>query len=267
LRQKSRHDFSAAQESSDRIPNEMPHADGALSRSVARRIGRSPARKADRVYWGQGGIRPMWIYPSSSASKGGGSFRRTPALVLCCALSLSPLGFSQPSPPGRKKVLTPAQQALQQQARDAAAKRDSLRAQAKQAFDSEMAREKAGDCPDASSTYEFNICYGKAVGITDQNLAAYEEAIRALLVLRSDPTGQPPMPGPAGPELTLREHVVEFDQVEQLWHSYLDTATKAAFHQFSGGTGGASFSMESRLRLVRSHMAELNDIYDMLLRL
>jgi hypothetical protein len=205
----------------------------------------------------------MWPYSHLRASKVG-SFLRVPVLILCGVLSLSSLGVSRQMPAGREKVLTPEQQALQQKARVVASERDTLRAQAKQAFDAEMARQKAGDCPDAGTTYDANVCYGKAVGVTDQNLRTYEAAIRNLLGLKS--TGQTPVAGPAGPQSTPQE-IADFDRMEALWHSYLDAAKGAAFHQFAGGTGGPSFAMVSYLQLVRSHMAELNGLYDMLLRL
>jgi hypothetical protein len=48
------------------------------------------------------------------------------------------------------------------------------RSQAKQVFDTEMSRENAGDCPDAKTDYDFNVCYGKQLTITDQNLKSYE---------------------------------------------------------------------------------------------
>ena len=157
---------------------------------------------------------------------------------------------------------------MQQQMREVAAKRDRLRAQAKQAFDAELAREKAGDCPHASNTGEFNVCYGQEAGITDQNLKTYEGAIRDLLGLHSpNLTDQPPMPGPAGPQLTPEQDAAEFDHVEQLWHAYLDAAATAAFDQFGGGTGGPSFQMETHLRLVCSHLSELDNLYGMVLRL
>jgi uncharacterized protein YecT (DUF1311 family) len=152
--------------------------------------------------------------------------------------------------------------------RDMNMKRNSLRAQAKQAFDAEMLTAKAGDCPDAVTTYEMNTCYAEEASITDGNLKAYEGAIRDLLGLGNGNSAvPPPRPGPSGPELTPEEHVAEFDRVEQSWHTYLDTAAAAAVHQFGGGTGGPSFGMECHLRLVRSHMKELNRIYGLLLRL
>ncbi len=210
----------------------------------------------------------MRLHSFFPASRTGGGFTRAPALALCCALGFSPLGFSRQTPSRPEKIPTPERQALQEQMRAVQAKRGVLRSEATQAFDAEMARQKAGDCPDAGNTYQFNICYAKEVAIADRNLKTYEGAIRDLLGLKyPNLTGQPPRPGPAGPVLTPEEFVAEFDRVEQLWHSYLWAATTAAFHQFGGGTGGPSFEMESHLRLVRSHMRQLNDIYGMLLRL
>lgn len=203
------------------------------------------------------------FFPPSELGRG---FLRRLALASCCAL-VSHVGFSQQTPSRPKKVLTPEQQAVQQEMRDVDMRRNNLRGRAKQAFDGEMARQKAGDCPDANNTYQFNVCFGQATIITDQNLKTYEGAIRDLLGLH-DPSlaTRPPMPGPGGPALTSEQAVAEFDHVEELWHSYSEAATTAAFHQFGGGTGGPSFQMEMHLRLVRSHMTELNEIYGMLLR-
>lgn len=193
--------------------------------------------------------------------------RRGFLVRLCCGLA-SLIGFSQQTPLAVPNVLTPKQKAFRQQRRDVDTKRESLRTQAKQVFEAEIARQKAGDCPDAKTTYEINICYSKEVGITDQNLKSYELAIRSLLGLKDpDITGQPPMRGPAGPRLTPEESVSEFDRMEQLWQSYLEAAATAAFHRFGGGTGGPGFQMSTHIQLVRGHLTELNNIYYGLLHL
>jgi hypothetical protein len=202
-----------------------------------------------------------------SVSETGDGFSRVLALALCCALGLSAPGFSQQTPARPKKVLTPEQQVFQQEMRAVGAKRDVLRAQAKQAFDAEISRQKAGDCPDANNTYQINVCLGNAVAVTDQNLKTYEGAIRDLLGLKNPDFAAPQsLPGPAAAKSTPDESAAEFDRVERLWHSYLDAVRAATFHQFDGGTGGPSFEMQSHLLLVRSHMLELNTIYDGLLR-
>jgi len=193
---------------------------------------------------------------------------RISILIISALLSLFLPVLGQQDPARPKKVINPEQQALQQQMRETDAERQRFRSYAKQAFDSEMAREKVGDCPDAKTTYEFNVCYGKEVAATDQNIENYEDGIRHLLGMRdSSPSGQPLPPGPAGPQLSAEQQLAEFERVEQLWHSYLDAASTAAFHQFGGGTGGPSFEMETHLRVVRSHMRELDSVYGSLLRL
>ena len=186
--------------------------------------------------------------------------------VLAWAVVLSVSAFSEQQAKTQSRVPTPEQKSYAQQSREVDAKRQALRAKAKQAYDSEMARQKAGDCREANNTREFNTCYDQALGSTEGNLKVFEGAIRDLLGLHY-PGETERTQGPAGPELTPEQEVAEFDHIEQLWRSYLQSATTAAFHQFGGGTGGPSFEMEMHLRLVRSHMAELNDIYYMALRL
>jgi len=191
---------------------------------------------------------------------------RLASMTLCVLLALSAPAFGQQTPSNPKKILTPEQQKFQQQMQEVGAQRQNLRAQAKQAFDAEMVREKSGDCPNAKSTHEFNICYGKAVTVTDQNLTAYEKAIRDILGLHyPNFTGQPPSPGLAGSQPTSEQEVAEFDHLEQLWRAYLDSAATTAFHQFDGGTGGPSFKMETHLRLTRNHMREIDTLYGGLL--
>jgi hypothetical protein len=176
----------------------------------------------------------------------GDGFMRAIALLSCGALA-----FSQQTPP------RPEQQAYQQQMREVGAKRDTLRAQAKQAFDAEMSRQRAGDCPTANTTYDSNLCFGREVGITDRNLKTYGTAIRDLLGLQN--------PASNGLSATPAPAVAEFDHLEQLWQSYSGVASTAAFHQFSGGTGGPGFEMRCHLLLARSHLLELDTIYGMLL--
>lgn len=187
-------------------------------------------------------------------------------VAVLCSLLIS--GFAlvtQQSDTNPKKVLTPEQQAYQEELKRVRAERDRLRAAAKQAFDGEMAREKAGDCPAAQTTYDFNMCYSKQNAITGENYKAYTGAVRALLGLKyplAPGVKEGPLPpGPAGPQLTPEENVTEFDKTESLWAAYKEAECTVAFHQFGGGTGGPSAEMECRLRLMRSHMRDLDSIY------
>ena len=190
---------------------------------------------------------------------------RSAMVSFLCAAAFLPLLTGQKSsqsPPRPKKVLTPEQKAFQQEWKDWSAKHQALQAQAKQVYDAEMAREKAGDCPNAQTTYDFNICYGQQTKITDASLHSYEDIIRQLMIPGPQFPGQsPPPPGPGGPSLTPDQLSAEFDHVEQLWQQYRDTACTAALHQFDGGTGGPSFEAECELKLMRNHMRELDMIY------
>jgi uncharacterized protein YecT (DUF1311 family) len=61
--------------------------------------------------------------------------------------------------------------------------------------------------------------------------------------------------------LTQEQLVAEFDRVEEVWERYRESACRAAFHQFAGGTGGPSFEMQCQLKVTRDHMRELDMIY------
>lgn len=196
------------------------------------------------------------------------------AVTLCGGLFFLPLFFGQQStgqqsPARPAKILTPDKKALQQQDMEYREKRKSLQVQAKQIFDAEMAREKAGDCPDAQTTSDFNICFGNLVTSADQNLKSFEGIIRELNAPPPRMPGQPEAdtPGIAGISLTPEHLLAEFDRVEQSWRQYRETACTAAFHQFDGGTGGPSFELQCELTLARHHMRELEMIYGQDLRL
>ena len=187
-------------------------------------------------------------------------------VAVLCSLVITGLALAtQQSDTKPKKVLTPEQQAYQEELKRIPAEQERLRAAAKQAFDAEMAREKAGDCTAAQTTYDFNMCYSKQNAITEENYKAYTGAVRALLGLEhplapGEKEGPLP-PGPAGPQLTPEEDVAEFDETESLWAAYKEAECTVAFHQFGGGTGGPSAGMECRLRLTRSHMRDLDSVY------
>jgi uncharacterized protein YecT (DUF1311 family) len=172
------------------------------------------------------------------------------AAVLCCTFVLVSFSRGQQKP---AKALTPEEMAFRRQEDEHA----RLQAEGKQVFAAEMAREQAGDCKDAQTTYDSNICFSKETAITDQNLKRFEEIIRKLQMLdTSDDSSTPD-----SSSLTTGQHAEEFDRMEQNWRQYRDTACKAAYDQFEGGTGGPSFDMECRLKLTRDQMRELDFIY------
>lgn len=159
-----------------------------------------------------------------------------------------------------RKTLTPEQQEYQRKLREYMAKRIDLQAQAKQIVDAEMAREKAGDCPNATPTYDANICMGREVGVTDENLKQFQAITREIIASAPEQPGGP-RGGPAGPALTSAESATEFDNVEQAWHQYRKVACTAARNEMGGGTAAPSFEMQCEINLDRSHMHELDSIY------
>lgn len=180
------------------------------------------------------------------------------AVILCIGL-VPPFSFGQQGPAYPKKVLAPQQETYQQWE----TKYRSLQAQGKQVFDAEMAREKAGDCPDAQTTSDFNTCFGRQLTITGQNLKSYEGIIRELMVPSPQPSVEKSgsVNGLAGPSLTPARQAAEFGRVEQSWRQYSKAACAAAYHQFDGGSGAQSFEMQCELQLTRDHMRELHMIY------
>ena len=192
------------------------------------------------------------------------------AVALCGAVILIAVFWSQrccgqEGTERPKKVLTPEQLAYQQQWKEFMDKHHRLQAQGKAVFDAEMAREKAGDCPNARSNADFINCFGDQLTITDGNLKTFEGIIQALQAPGPQMPGQAEVtgdvPGIAGPALTPQHFIEEFERVEKIWGEYRETACTAAFHQFDGGTGGPSFEGQCELNLTRDHMRELDMIY------
>jgi hypothetical protein len=192
-------------------------------------------------------------------------------IIICCLLVSVPVWPAQRDPGRQEKVLTPEQKVYQQALKQASAERQRLRAQAKQAFDAEMAQEKAEDCPNARTTYEINVCLSKESGITDGNYKSYAEAVRALLSLKEPPLpgqqAEPVHAGTMGPELTPEQQAAEFDGLEATWKPYSEAVCTATFHQFGGGTAGPAAEGECRLRMTRQHMRDLDQVYFGLLHL
>jgi uncharacterized protein YecT (DUF1311 family) len=186
--------------------------------------------------------------------------RLAAALVFLASLLFSAVAQQPATKP--KKVLTPEQQEYQTRMREVWVQSDALRTKAKAAFDNEMAREKAGDCPNAMSTYDINVCYSNAAWIADNNLKDFDDALRAILGLHEPKMpGQLPLGGTlAGP--TPEQRVAEFDKVEAQWSAYADTACTAASNQYYGGTIAPYMHISCHIRLVRNHLRELNFIYE-----
>lgn len=193
----------------------------------------------------------------------GGVLLMRRALTICGFLLLAvPAGWTarewQATSPS--KTLTHEQREYQRQWRKYMAKRPELQGHAKKIFDAGMAREKAGDCPNAVTTYDINVCLGKVVGITNQDLKKYEAIVREIIASAPEEPGGPGR-GPAGPALTSAQSAAEFDAVEQAWYRYRNLACKASRDQVDGGSAAPSYEMQCYIDLDRRHMHELDSMY------
>jgi uncharacterized protein YecT (DUF1311 family) len=161
-----------------------------------------------------------------------------------------------------KKVLTPEQQEFQRKVASYMVQRKALQERAAKAFDAETAREKTGDCKNASTTRDIETCLGKETEITETNYSAFTGAIRELLSLSypefSEPAASVPTEAPANTE----DLVKEFDALQTAWQQYRKIGTSAAYNQYKGGTFAPVASATMNQKLVRSHMRELSSIYD-----
>jgi uncharacterized protein YecT (DUF1311 family) len=123
---------------------------------------------------------------------------------------------------GRRSSPEQAKGSIPQQGDDQQQWRQRLQAQAKLIFDAEAERERSGDRPTSSTTFEFDNCFVQRLEQTATN---------------------------------------EFDALEKAWQQFRELACTAAFHQFDGGSGESSFQIECELKLTRDHMRELDLIY------
>ncbi|MGH9351389.1 MAG: lysozyme inhibitor LprI family protein, partial [Terriglobia bacterium] len=145
--------------------------------------------------------------------------------------------------------------------------RSQLQQQANAAFDREMARKKAGDCPKARTTYDQDVCLGKVIDRTLANYKDFSGALRSLLGQKNPLTaGVENMTGPTGKPLTEEEQVKEFDQAEAAWETYRKAQCSAAYDLFKSGTIAPVMGGICELKLIRSRMTDLDDIYEMTLR-
>lgn len=192
------------------------------------------------------------------------SSRRLIALM-CLPVLLTPALLAGQNTAAPKKALTPDQQESQLKFRNYLAQREALQKKAMRAFTAEAARGKSGECKHAGNTRAAEICLEKESEITAKNYSTFTEAIRELLVLPNPQSDQPAASAPTGTPKSAEELTREFDDLQSAWQQYRKLGTAAAYDQYKGGTGAPVFSIETDQELVRSHMRELNTIYDGLL--
>ena len=178
------------------------------------------------------------------------------ALFAVCAYGQTP----QTRP---KKVLTPQQVAYQLAMKDYSAKLDQHRQAATAAYNAEMAREKAPECPNANTTYDENMCIEHEDAVTDTNYKAFITALRAMLALPvpASPGIPTPITGPTGPEATPATNTAAFDTAESAWHTYSTAECGAVDTLWRGGTIVNSMVGRCHLRMARARMHELDEVY------
>ncbi len=183
--------------------------------------------------------------------------------LLCSALLALPLPGLAQKASRPKKVLTPDQVAYQQASAAWLVQYNALRQQAQAPYNQEMAREKAGDCPNADSTRAEEECLGHEITLTQANYAAVTTALRALLGLEH-PTmpGEQPAFGPTGTPPTSQQRVAEFDRLEAASAAYRKLAATAAYNEYKGGSLAPVFAAQAEQRLTRSHLEELAFVYE-----
>jgi uncharacterized protein YecT (DUF1311 family) len=188
------------------------------------------------------------------------------ATILCLAL-IPALAAAQttPQPARPKKVLTPDQIAYQQDLKTYRAQADTIRSAATAAFVAEAAREKAPECPNASTTYDINMCLSHENDLTDANYKAFTTAVRAILALPFPaPLGaKDDSMGPTGPEGTPATNTAAFDAAESAWHTYATAECKAVDTLWRGGTIVNSMVGECDLRMTRARLHELDTAYSL----
>ena len=185
---------------------------------------------------------------------------RTAISLLFLCLSVSCRAQGNPRP---QKVLTPEQIVLQQKWNSYYAEVTRLRSVGTAAYNAEVAREKAGDCPNASNTLGQVTCLFHEVDVTEANYKTFTTSLRAILALDSGDSSD--QIGPSGHPATPAMNTAAFDTSEIAWHAYSTAECNAMDTFWRGGTIVNSMVGECHLRVARSRLHELNDAYDMLL--
>ena len=184
--------------------------------------------------------------------------------ILILSLAMAATALAQTPAPNRpRKVLTPEQIAYQTQLKTYNAERLHLRDAANAAYVAEIAREKAGDCPNVTTTYDINVCIGRKADTTRANYKAFTTALRAMLDLLDPavPGEDKPYIGPTGPAATPATNTAAFDKAEAAWQTYETAECNAVDTFWRGGTIVNAMVGECDLRQTRNRLPELDTVY------
>jgi uncharacterized protein YecT (DUF1311 family) len=185
------------------------------------------------------------------------------ATLLCVSLLIPACAFAQQTP-RPKKILTPGQIAYQQAMKTYNAQIDVLRSSANAAFAAEVAREKAPECPNASTTHDINMCLSHETDLMEANYKAFTTALRSMLALPvpTTPGLNDSAGGPTGQEATPAVNTAAFDAAEAAWHNYATAECGAVDTLWRGGTIVNSIVVECNLRMARARLHELDVAYE-----
>jgi hypothetical protein len=160
---------------------------------------------------------------------------------------------------------TPQSSEMKAQLEAFTAQRHFWQKQGLNVFNKEMAREKIEPCPEAHSGYELNICLTKEIEISQSNYKTYADSIRALLALKFPGQDSINDNGPTGKPLSEEELLKEFDDIQSKWQQYQKAASNASFDYYKGGSIAPILAGQAELKIIRSHMHDLDAIYAMIL--
>jgi uncharacterized protein YecT (DUF1311 family) len=167
------------------------------------------------------------------------------AIAICAAM------WGQDSRPDKQK--------------DFMAELERLQSQAKAAYDREMAREKAGDCPNANYTRAIVECLGNEISTTTANFKAFTGAIRSILSLEGS-DAKDTILGPTGQTPSREEVLRAFDDAASAWDKYSAAQCDAIYGLYKGGTYTNVAGEACQLLLLRSRMREMDTLYNDALR-
>ncbi len=162
---------------------------------------------------------------------------------------------------GAAAAKSPARTRTKEQ-QDFLAKLDLFKKQGQAAFSDEKAREKRGGCPHAFSTFEMVTCLGHEIEKTTANYKAYVGALHSVEGLKNP--AESDEKGPGGQALSAEEGVTEFDGVEAAWQTYHKAQCTAAYDAYRPGTIAPVVELTCHLQLMRDHMRELENIYQLM---
>lgn len=157
------------------------------------------------------------------------------------------------------------QDSRQEQRKSFMAELERLQSQAKAAYEGEMAREKAGDCPTANNTRAIVECLRTEIETTTANFKAFTGAIRSILDLEGA-DAKDTMMGPTGQTPSRDEVLRAFDGAASAWDKYSKAQCDAIYGLYKGGTYTNVAGAGCELLLLRGRMREMDTLYNDALR-